>query len=197
MKQIKDNEVWKPLVHLFQYSNGDFKYEISDLGRIRQRTSYGYKDVKIYRNCEGYNVVSLQTNIGTFQRLYLHRLVAVVFLRRQNLQGSSSVNHKNEKKDDNRACNLEWMPLSENIRLAHKSGAIRKKRLQPHPVKICKNSKEYKFLTMSKCAIFIGCSIHAVQAGLKNHYKPKGWTIESLRPKEVYGNLFSENDFEV
>ena len=194
----KEKEIWLPLVHLFRFpQDGNFKYEISNLGKIRQRKKDGtYKPVKVYRNCEGYNVVSLQTTIGTFNRMYLHRLVAVVFLSGSNITGSSTVNHKNENKDDNRVSNLEWMPLSENIRLAHKSGAIRNKGFEPHPVKISKLNKEYKFHTLSQCANFLGCSIHAVLAGLKNHYNPKGWKIESLKPNVVNGNIFRPEDFE-
>lgn len=194
-QEIREQEVWLPLVHLFKHPSGHYKYEISNLGRVRQRTKDGYKTVKIYRNCEGYNVVSLQTPIGTFQRMYLHRLVAVVFLSGSNLTGSSSVNHKNENKDDNRVCNLEWLPLSENIRLAHLSGAIRNNGLKPHPVKISKENREYKFRTMTQCANFLGCSIHAILAGVKHHYNPKGWKITSLVPKEVNGNLFTDNDY--
>lgn len=151
--------------------------------------------MKTYVNPEGYHVVSLQTTIGTFQRMYLHRLVAVVFLSGSNVTGTSSVNHRDENKNNNAASNLEWMPLSENIRLAHQSGAIRQQ-FPKHPVRLEKDNRSMVFETMSKAAFFLGCSIHAIQASKNGHYLVKGWKVISLVPKEVNGNLFSDNDFE-
>lgn len=197
MTQKNFKETWLPLVHLFQHPDGNFMYEVSNTGFVRQKTKQGYRMVKISRNCEGYNVVSLKSVTGTFVRMYLHRLVGVVFLNGQNISGSDTINHKDENKDNNHISNLEWVPRSENIRLAHQSKAIPNHGFKPHPVKAARDNKEYTFRTATQCAMFIGCSTHAVIAGIKNHYKPGGWQITSLLPpKEINGNLFNESDFE-
>ena len=55
----------------------------------------------------------LQKN-GKRRTFRLHRLVADAFI--SNPEGKSQVNHKNGNKQDNRAENLEWATVSENMK---------------------------------------------------------------------------------
>ena len=92
-----NNETWLPVAG---YEN---LYEVSSLGRVRSLVSgrvmrpaknrYGYLKVNLYKN-------------GKHKTHTVHRLVATAFL--ENPLNLPQVNHKNERKDDNRVENLEW-----------------------------------------------------------------------------------------
>ena len=56
---------------------------------------------------------------------WVHRIVAKAFI--DNPLGKPMVNHKNGKRDDNRASNLEWVTERENALLASKNGQLAKK----------------------------------------------------------------------
>ena len=111
-------ENWKPI-------KGYPNYEVSDLGRVRSiehettATRYG-KPYTIKRNARiikplarrhGYLAVFLYFKGGRKQES-VHRLVADAFC--EHPIGKDEVNHKNEVKTDNRACNLEWVSHQEN-----------------------------------------------------------------------------------
>lgn len=84
-------------------------YQVSDLGKIR--TSKG-KNRKQTLNKNGYLYVNLSKN-GIAHNYPVHRLVAFAFVKVDDER--LTVNHKNEIKTDNRACNLEWMTLEDNL----------------------------------------------------------------------------------
>lgn len=82
-------------------------YEVSDQGNVR--------------NIRTGRILKPQKNNGGYLQVYLrhrwfrvHRLVATAFV--QNPNGYDSVNHINENKEDNRAVNLEWMAIGDNVR---------------------------------------------------------------------------------
>ena len=94
-------------------------YQVSDLGNVRTlaHVTNGKpvkerirKQTKNVRN--GYMTIGLSKN-GKSSNVYVHRLVATAFV--DNPDGKPTVNHKNEDKTDNRAENLEWMTLPENL----------------------------------------------------------------------------------
>ena len=91
-------EEWK-LTH-------DDKYQVSSLGRVRNRKTMKYLKPKINN---GYALVGFG---GKAYRI--HRLVANAFL--SNPEGKTQVNHKQLPKTDNRLENLEWVTASENMR---------------------------------------------------------------------------------
>lgn len=62
-------------------------------------------------NHGGYLHVMLYEN-GEKKNYYVHRLIAEAEI--PNPEGKSQINHKNEIKTDNRACNLEWVTAKEN-----------------------------------------------------------------------------------
>lgn len=53
------------------------------------------------------------------KRLYVHRIVAEVF-NGSPPSGSHQVNHKDRRRDNNSADNLEWVTPSENVKHARK-----------------------------------------------------------------------------
>ena len=91
-------EVWKDIPGY----NG--AYQVSNLGQVRSRKRGSWKIIKETKKDNGYLVVMLSSD--KMRQHYVHRLVAQAFL--PNPQNLGYVNHKNEKKDDNRASNLEW-----------------------------------------------------------------------------------------
>ena len=186
-------EVWLPLLHMAYHKDKVTPmYEVSNTGHIRMKTINGYKPVKQHINGDGYHSVKLLNAIFVRQAFYVHRLVAVTFIN--NPFGYDTVDHKDGNKSNNNVRNLRWVSRGTNISLGHASGSIRQQ-FPKHPVKLTNGNREICFETMSKAAYFIGCSIHAILAGLKGQFKPKGWEVTSLIPKEVNGNLFTENDF--
>ena len=198
MKQEHEfKEIWLPLLHLATHKDKKPMYEVSNTGHVRMKTKDGYKPIKQRINPDGYHTVKLLNAIFVRQAFYVHRLVAVTFI--PNPFGYDTVDHigiKSDKpnKSNNDVRNLRWVSRGTNISLGHASGSI-KQQFPKHPVKLTKENREMVFETMSKAACFLGCSIHAILAGLKGQFKPKGWEVTSLVPKEVNGNLFNDSDF--
>ena len=97
-------------------------YQVSDQGRVKsleRKISHwrgGERTVKerILKprtNRYGYLIVGLYAG-GKQKMLTVHRLVCQAF--HENLDNKPQVNHLNEDKKDNRACNLEWCTRIEN-----------------------------------------------------------------------------------
>lgn len=192
MKQEHEfKEIWLPLLHLAHHKDNTPMYEVSNTGHIRMKTINGYKPVKQHINPDGYHTVSLVNAIFMRQSFYVHRLVGVTFCK--NIFGWDTIDHIDNNKSNNNASNLRWVSRGTNISFAHRDGLIVHK--PKHPVKLTNGNREICFETMSKAAIFLGCSIHAILAGLKGQFNPKGWSVSSLIPKEVNGNLFNDSDF--
>lgn len=95
-------------------------YQVSNLGHVRSLdrvNCYGRRVCgRLRRPClnrNGYLYVNLRKG-GKTRNMLIHRLVADAFIENHN--NLSTVNHKNEDKQDNRADNLEWMSLTDNLR---------------------------------------------------------------------------------
>lgn len=115
-----EKEQWKPVVE----PGFENTYEVSDLGRVRSKDRWvkvaDHKCLrrgKVLQPCvnknNGYYYVVLSRS-GLQKEFTVHRLVANAWLPRK--KGLDFINHKNENKLDNRACNLEWCTASYNIR---------------------------------------------------------------------------------
>lgn len=128
-------EVWKII------PNTNEKYSVSNLGRVRRNEHYTdvrpdnyhfnwrkqhYKQrmLKPHLNYDGYEIVSLQVSEGKVMRKAVHILVAQAFIPNPN--NLPCVNHKNEKRNDNRVNNLEWCTVQYNNKYGTRSDKIRK-----------------------------------------------------------------------
>lgn len=102
------SEIWKPVVGY------EGLYEVSNTGKVRSLNYLGKGIVKVLRpsNTNGYLQVWLSKN-GKRKICYVHRLVAETFL--DNPNSLPVVNHRNEKKSDNRVENLEWCTQKYNV----------------------------------------------------------------------------------
>jgi hypothetical protein len=89
---------------------------ISRAGRCVRRKAMV---IKPYMNPNGYMYVQLSKN-GESRHFRLHRLVALAYLDKSN--ETDIVNHKNGRKWDCRASNLEWCTQSDNIQHAYDTG---------------------------------------------------------------------------
>ena len=90
-------------------------YEASDSGLIRNAKTG--RQVKQYVGKDGY----LRTQIAGKTRL-VHRLIAIAFVAAD--PGKDFVNHKDGNKQNNRACNLEWVTSKQNTIHAIEHGLL-------------------------------------------------------------------------
>ena len=110
-------------------------YQVSNMGRVK---SLGRKDrfgrVIKERILEpavthnGYMRVGLHVD-GKRKMLRVHRLVCEAF--HENPDNKSEVNHVNEDKTDNRACNLEWSTRTENCNHGSRNERVAKALSKP------------------------------------------------------------------
>lgn len=84
-------------------------YQVSSLGRVKSLISG--KILKANTNRYGYKVVALYCN-NKRKTITVHRLVAEAFITNPN--NLQQINHINEDKSDNRACNLEFATPKQN-----------------------------------------------------------------------------------
>lgn len=91
---------------------------VSSFNGLRQRVIRDQpKILKPLENGNGYLFVRLCGRDGHKKKVYVHRLVASNLLKRPHfIKGMKyQVNHINQNRSDNRACNLEWVTPSENM----------------------------------------------------------------------------------
>lgn len=89
------------------------KYEVSSLGRFRNKKTGRIMARKVSDHTHGYAMVGMHRDSKGKQHTSLaHRIVALVFV--PNPSSKSVVNHINHVRDDNRVSNLEWATMSEN-----------------------------------------------------------------------------------
>jgi len=92
-------------------------YQVSNLGRVRQiakrKGTWPGRILKPAKHRQGYLVVHLCNDHRDMKGYLVHRLVCQSF-NGMPPTSKHQVNHRNGKKDDNRASNLEWVTSSQN-----------------------------------------------------------------------------------
>jgi hypothetical protein len=113
-----NNENWKTIT---SFPN----YEVSDYGNVRvKETKY---IMKPFTNEAGYSRISISNDICKRKKFYIQRLVANEFL--PNPENKQTVNHINNNRQDNKAINLEWSTMVEQINHKYKTNNKFKKRI--------------------------------------------------------------------
>lgn len=170
-------EIWKPI----KDASG---YEVSSLGNVRSvdrvkmlRNRYGNynerrykgKQIRLQSFSNGYKFVVL--GHGGSARL-VHRLVAAAFVDGDT---SLQVNHKNGKRDDNRAENLEWVSCSDNHRHSYAS-LNRKAHVWTNQVEV--DGK--LFTSQNAAARYLGVHGASVASALIHGHKVRGHTVKLI-----------------
>ena len=109
-------------------------YQVSDQGRVRSldrinsagKKTNGTLRKQTKNRKNGYLYVGLCKD-GKRKNHSVHRLVAIAFI--DNPHNLYTVNHKIEDKADNRASNLEWMSLSDNLNYGTHNARMKKNRV--------------------------------------------------------------------
>ncbi|KAK6027560.1 hypothetical protein OSTOST_06407 [Ostertagia ostertagi] len=181
-----DGEQWKTLQVLGR------PYEISNYGRIKSKElteSYILNGIEVQRTRKPkiLRVTFTKRNQGNnkMESYFLHRLVALAWIGKSDQQ----VDHINGRKHDNRACNLEYVSHTENMRRAWENGLMTitaQTRNLPNngEPKFTKNEAEeirsqykpYKFTIKMLCEKYGCCerTIRDVLKGLKAYSTEKG-----------------------
>ena len=87
-------------------------YQVSNQGRVKSFKWNKERFLKPSMDKDGYLLVTLCAG-GKRKTLKVHRLVCEAF--HENPDNKPQVNHINEDKTDNRACNLEWCTCKQNV----------------------------------------------------------------------------------
>lgn len=115
-------EIWKPI------KGYEGLYQVSDQGRVKsleRKNCFGrtVKERILKPYDKGYGYLSVDLFIdGKRKQHQVHRLVCEAF--HENPENKPQVNHKNEIKADNRACNLEWCTRRENCNFGTRNARI-------------------------------------------------------------------------
>jgi hypothetical protein len=119
-----ESEIWKPI------KGFESLYLISNLGRLKSfhRDKINGKVINPTLTTKGYFHVHLY-RAGEKITARIHQLVAQAFIG--DCPKDHQVNHKNGNKTDNRASNLEYLTMSENIEHAKFSGLYTKGTKRP------------------------------------------------------------------
>ena len=143
----------------------DGDYCITSKGRVwsYKRSIWLKPSVSEY----GYEVVVLSFPGKKAKNMKIHKLVADAFIK--NPYRKPWVNHKNGKKGDNRACNLEWVTPRENIQHAADKGLNKVFKLkQPQKEMIVQLHKLLGYKKRQLASIF-GVSYSAIYYLVKNY----------------------------
>ena len=84
-------------------------YEINECGQVRNING------KIIKTCKNklYNLISLNDQTGKRFSIYIHQLVATIFIKNPN--NYPFINHIDENRGNNCISNLEWITNKQNI----------------------------------------------------------------------------------
>ncbi len=102
---------WKTI----EIDNEPTMYEVSSFGEVRRQNNH--RLLKPTVQSDGYLLIRMRHKGKTITE-YLHRLVAKAFIPNPN--GYEIVNHIDENRQNDDACNLEWCDKSYNFKYSYR-----------------------------------------------------------------------------
>ena len=117
MNTIPDlpQEQWKPI------DGYKGKYLVSNMGRIKSLKHLKPRILAVFTNNKGYDRVALSKD-GKSRHFLVSRLVAQAFCPNPDPENAKTVDHADHDTRNNRADNLRWMSLHDNVRNQRKRG---------------------------------------------------------------------------
>ena len=200
-------EIWKDI------KDYEGLYQISNLGKVKSldrktknRCGEFIKKGKILRQCEnskGYLRVQLINENGKRKKMFVHRLVAEHFVKKE--KGKNIVNHLDCNPKNNCYKNLEWTTLKGNSQYMCKKG--RNKRTDEWIIKLRKSLaksvakkvlridiktndfKIYNYLNETKLDGFTTSSVSQCCNGIRNKHKGFYWKFLKVGSLEEINSL--------
>lgn len=152
------------------------KYAVSNRGRIVSYSRH-LEDGRVLatRHTQRYPSISFRGNRGINHNFYLHRLVAERFLKRKSHEHNFVI-HLDHKKNNNRASNLKWVTLKEQIRHSRKDPNVIRhlnplvgNKLDAKKVrlikKMLKSKRKYTLRAIAKRFKVSDMQIHRIKSG--------------------------------
>lgn len=120
-------------------------YKFSPDGRVWSNKMNTYMKTRI--NPNGYEQVGIRDFNNNRKMLYIHRLIATLFVNRTN---GGQVNHKDGDKQNNHYKNLEWVTPKENMQHARDTGLHNQSGVNNPSSKFCDKTIERVFILVNE-----------------------------------------------
>lgn len=119
-------------------------YYVTDCGDVYSRNGKEHRIKKLKQQTDRYGYPCIHLwNKGKMGFFHIHTLVARAFI--PNPENKHTINHKNGIRTDNRASNLEWLSIQENIIHAYK--VLHRKPSRHTKVQCVETGKIYNSIT--------------------------------------------------
>jgi hypothetical protein len=184
-------EIWKDV------AGYEGLYQVSSYGRVRSIDRIIVARNGVSRFIKGVILNNAPSGMGYIkimlcnQPMMVHRLVALSFVKNDNPEINTCINHKNENKADNRAENLEWCTLSYNSRY----GTATKRAMERRKQNGCSVYVELPIEKYSKDGVFI-CEYEsrkkaAEECGLHGSRTALSFAVKN--PNKIVGGFLWKN----
>ena len=156
-----------------------YHYQVSNAGGVRKETKHGFVQMHGGQGSNGYEFVDLTKETMKYERILVHRLVAMAFI--PNPDHLPVVNHKDGNIHNNYAENLEWCTQSYNLAHAIRIGRVKSQCKICRQVTVKSDEKIVEFETMKDCAAFFGFKKGWLHNKIRRHgltFVYKGYEIK-------------------